>query len=114
MWLTTDETWQIKRRAMIDALKKTLWIVTSACLQVGISRETHYQWLEKYPEYAKEVASVADLALDFAESSLHKQIQDHDTTATIFYLKCRGKKRGYIEKTEVEHSGRMEVVEIFI
>jgi len=99
---------------MIEALKKTLGIVTSAALKANVSRQTHYTWLENDPEYAKDVASIADLALDFAESQLHKQINNDDTTATIFYLKCRGKKRGYIERSELEHSGRLELVEVII
>ena len=31
----------ITKKAMIDALEKSLGIVTSACKAVGISRETH-------------------------------------------------------------------------
>jgi hypothetical protein len=97
---------------MIDALIKTLGIVTSACIKAEINRDTHYEWLKDDPEYAKSVSDVAEIAIDFAESSLHKQISEHDTTATIFYLKCRGKKRGYIEKSEIEHSGKLEIVEV--
>ena len=40
--------------------------------------------------------------MDFVESKLHKQIKDDNTTATIFYLKTKGKKRGYVERREVE------------
>ena len=41
------------------------------------------------------------MALDFAESQLHKQIQNGEVSSTIFYLKTKGKKRGYIERQEI-------------
>ena len=87
---------------MIEALNKSLGIVTIACKDVGISRTLHYNWYNTDPKYKQDVDDVADVALDFAESMLHKQIQDRDTTATIFYLKTKGKKRGYIEKSEMD------------
>lgn len=86
---------------MIEALIKSLGVVTTACNQVGIARKTHYEWYKEDEEYQRSVDDISDVALDFAESMLHKQIQDKDTTATIFYLKTKGKKRGYIERTEV-------------
>lgn len=92
----------IKKKAMIEALTKSLGIVTIACKEVGISRTLHYNWYNKDPKYKKAVDDVADVALDFAESMLHKQIQDRDTTATIFFLKTKGKKRGYIERQEFD------------
>ena len=42
------------------------------------------------------------MSLDFAESQLHKQINDGSTTATIFLLKTKGKDRGYVEKQQIE------------
>lgn len=108
---------------MIEALEKSLGIVTTAAEQVGISRKTHYQWLKEDEEYKQEVESLTDAALDYAESKLFEKItgvevvsgydkesgepitytQPPSDTAIIFYLKTKGKKRGYIEKTEVEH-----------
>jgi hypothetical protein len=90
------------KKAMIEALNKSLGVVTVACKEVGISRQTHYEWYKEDEAYRKSVDDVADVALDFAESMLHKQIQDKDTAATIFYLKTKGKKRGYIERQEIE------------
>lgn len=91
----------IHKKAMIEALTKSLGIVTIACKEVGISRTLHYNWMNEDEDYRKAVEDVADVALDFAESMLHKQIQDKDTTATIFYLKTKGKRRGYIERSEI-------------
>lgn len=95
----------IKKKAMIEALEKSLGIVTTSCRIVGISRETHYRWMRTDEKYKASVDSIADIALDFAESQLHQQIRDKDTTATIFYLKTKGKKRGYVERYEQEVSG---------
>ena len=89
---------------MIEALTKSLGVVTTACNTVSIARQTHYRWMEEDPEYKADVEDISDVALDFAESMLHKQIQDRDTTATIFYLKTKGKRRGYIESQIFDHT----------
>ena len=98
-----NKTEHIKKQ-LIEALTKSLGVVTTACKSVGISRTTFYEYY-KEDEFKAEVDSIENIALDFAESQLHKQIQEGNTTATIFYLKTKGKKRGYIEKSEIEHSG---------
>jgi len=97
---TTD----IKKGQMIEALEKSLGIVTTATKSVGISRETHYRWMKEDSEYKDKVDSIGDMALDFAESQLHKQIREGNSTATIFFLKTKGKNRGYIERQEVQQT----------
>ena len=99
----------ILKKAMIEALEKSLGIVTTACKSVGISRNTHYTWVKDDEVYRGQVEGISDLALDFAESKLHKQIESGDTTATIFYLKTKGKKRGYVERQEMDLSGGLQV-----
>jgi hypothetical protein len=89
----------IHKKSMIEALEKSLGVVTTACKSVGIARSTHYKWYETDDEYKSAVDDIADIALDFVETQLHKQIAEKDTVATIFYLKTKGKKRGYIERT---------------
>ena len=90
------------KKAMIEALEKTLGVVSTACKMADISRTTHYRWLEEDAEYKEAVDSIQDVALDFAETHLHKQIKEGSSTSTIFYLKTKGKKRGYIERQEVD------------
>ena len=89
------------KKAIIEALEKSLGVVTTACKNVGIGRTTFYGWIQEDEEFAKEVDDIQNIALDFAESQLHKQIGEGNTSATIFYLKTKGKKRGYIERQEI-------------
>ncbi len=98
--------------AMLEALEQTLGVVTTAAKMVGIDRGTHYLWLENDEAYKLAVKSIDDVAVDFAESQLHKQIKQGSTSATIFYLKTKGKRRGYVERQELEHSGGDKPVNI--
>ena len=98
--------------AMLEALEKTLGVVTSACKLVNITRETHYRWLKEDEAYKLAVKSIDDVAIDLAESQLHKQIGKGKTQATIFYLKTKGKKRGYVEKQELDVSGEFKPITI--
>jgi len=102
------------KRAMIEALEKSLGIVTSACKSVGINRSTHYDWLKSDEDYKAEVESIEDIAIDFAESQLHKQIKDGNPTSTIFYLKTKAKKRGYIERQEIHQETTYKSLDINI
>jgi len=99
-----DKTEQHKK-AMIEALEKSLGVVTTACRSVGIGRTTHYLWMDKDPEYKKAVQDLENVALDYAETKLHSQITKENPTAIIFYLKTKGKKRGYVERQEISHEG---------
>jgi hypothetical protein len=95
----------ITKKAMLESLEKSLGVVTSACKAVGISRETHYRWMREDSSYKESVDDLANVALDFAESQLHQQIKGGNPTATIFYLKTKGKNRGYVERQEIAHEG---------
>jgi hypothetical protein len=91
-----------KKEAMLEALEKSLGIVSTAAKMVGIDRSTHYSWLKADEEYKSAVQSIQDSVLDFAESHLYKLVKEGNPAATIFFLKTKGKKRGYIERQEIE------------
>ena len=94
------------KKAVIEALEQSLGIVTTACRKVGVGRTTFYGWLKDDEEFAKQVKDIENVALDFAETQLHQQIKDNVPTSTIFYLKTKGKKRGYIERMETENTNK--------
>ena len=68
---------------------------------INIKNNERKQTHKEDEVFAREVRDIENVALDFAESQLHKQISDNSTAATIFYLKTKGKKRGYIERQEI-------------
>jgi len=104
----------IKKEAVLQALENSLGVVTVACKQTDTPRSTYYKWLKEDEDFAKAVKEVENIALDFAESQLHTQIKDGSTSATIFYLKTKGKKRGYIERQDIDITTGNEPIKINI
>ena len=88
------------KKKLLDALEKSMGIVTTACKKSELSRQTYYRYMEEDAEFKKQAESVQDIALDFVESKLFENIQDKKEASIIFYMKTKGKKRGYIEKQE--------------
>ena len=93
-----------RKKDLLDALERSLGIVSTACEKVGVDRKTHYNWLKDDPEYKEAVRAIEERTIDFAESHLHALIKDKNPAATIFFLKTKGKTRGYVERQEIEVS----------
>lgn len=100
--MRTPEQIEGLKKRFLQALEKSLGIISQASKKSEVTRSAVYRWMKEDPEFAKKVNAVNDIVLDFAESSLHKQINDGNTTATIFLLKCKGKDRGYVERSEID------------
>lgn len=95
-----QERTTMQKKALIEAMQKSLGVVTQACKIVGLSRETYYNYYNADLEFKRACDDCSEIALDFAESKLYKQIEENVPTSTIFYLKTKGRKRGYIERHE--------------
>lgn len=94
------------KNALVQAMEKSLGVVTTACKSVGCDRSTFYEYYKKDEDFKSRIDELKNLTLDFAESQLHKKMQKGDTTAIIFFLKTKGRERGYIEK--IEHAGKFQ------
>lgn len=92
----------------LKVLENCFGIVTQACKVFGdMNRSTFYKWMKTNPKFAERVKELEEVNLDFAEGKLLQNINDNDTTSIIFYLKTKGKKRGYIEKMEFDNMVNM-------
>ncbi len=78
----------------LEILTKTLGVVSQACDKADITREVYDSWLTNL-EFKKRVEQINDLSVDFVENQLLRKIKEGDLQAIQFYLKTKGKKRGY-------------------
>lgn len=97
-------------------------ILSDISANFGVTRQTVYNWCEADPEFKEALADSRERFVDLAESNLRKLVagvpaiekdemgnsrfagwvERPSETAIIFTLKTRGKKRGYVERQEVE------------
>lgn len=92
----------VKKAALIDALVIHHGIVFDACMMVGVSRNCHYSYYKNDEYYRELVDGIKEVALDYAEGKLMGNIEKGYEASIIFYLKCIGKKRGYVEMKEIK------------
>ena len=110
------------KKELLEALAKSKGIVSTACESVGLSRTTFYDYVNTDPEFAQAVDDINEKSIDFVESKLFEKIngvtisageaiytQPPSDTAIIFFLKTRAKKRGYVEKSEIDMRGNIHV-----
>ena len=98
----TNSTTSNKKETFLQALKLNLGNITEACKASNVPRRTYYNWVDADEEFKHSCKDVEESLLDLAENRLLEKIDKYDITAIIFFLKTKGKKRGYIEKQEVE------------
>lgn len=87
----------IKRR-IPEVLLESFGNVSITCKKLGISQETFCQWAKNNDEILTAQYFASEAALDFVESKLMSQIAEGNATCIIFYLKTRGKRRGYTQE----------------
>ena len=91
-----------KKKDFIEALRNNLGHISNSCIAANISRKTYYRWLDDDKDFKEDAEHIQESLLDLAECKLLENIENNENTAIIFYLKTKGKKRGYIEKQELE------------
>lgn len=99
------------KKKLLEALERTLGIVTPACKEAGVSRDTFYKYYREDPVFKSQVDELENLTLDYVESQLFKQIKDGSERSILFYMKYKGRKRGYNDSLDIT-SGGEKITEI--
>lgn len=98
---------QVTNEKLKEALKECKGIYSAASkwiarnMGISFSRQGIAKRIAASPDLQEFVAEVQEETLDWAESLLLQQLKDKNTTALIFYLKTKGKGRGYNDRHEI-------------
>ena len=99
----------------LEAYEKSLGVLKTACEASGMCRKTIWEWRKKYPEFDEACHECEETAIDFVESRMFKTIDkggEGSAILTIFYLKTKGKHRGYVEKQEIDMNAEIKGVTV--
>ena len=96
--------YKVSNADILTAYEKKGANISATCAALGIDRQTFYNRRKANASLDEALRAVEEGLVDFAESKLMQAINGENLTAIIFYLKTKGRNRGYVEKTEVETS----------
>jgi len=97
---------KINKKKFITAIEGTGGIMLSIAKNLGVTRQTVYKFIEKYPDMQELRLQEEEKILDIAENSLFTEAKNREQWATKYLLATKGKKRGYVEKQEIDHGGQ--------
>lgn len=99
-----------EKKMFIDMFKSSLCNISMTCKHLKLNRLTFYNWYNKDEEFRRYIEEAREERIDFIENALFKKIKEGDTTAIIFACKTLGKKRGYVERSEIDANLNVEKV----
>lgn len=95
----------MRARVTIQQIEEQLIALDGNTAAVGrslrISRQAINQRIQKSPRLLKLIDELRETNLDEAENQLMNAIKRGEGWAVCFYLKTQGKKRGYVERSEL-------------
>lgn len=91
---------------MLLALTKSEGFITTAAGHLKCSAKTVERYVRRYPSLRQLIDQLKEKHLDQIENVLLNRARKGDPWAVIFFLKTRGRLRGYTEKYEISHEFR--------
>lgn len=99
-----------KKKMMLKVLENQMGNVTFSCKQLGIHRDTHYQWMNEDKKYKKDVEDIVFNLKDFLENALFKLVKEGNPMVVWNANKTKNRDRGYGEHLDIEHSGEQKFI----
>ena len=87
---------------MLDTLRRTFGIVTTACDLTGIAYEKHQKWLANNPRYKKKYDLVKEMTIDMVEGGLLKNARNGSIIAQRTFLYAQATHRGWEQNKKTD------------
>lgn len=84
-------------------------MVYLAAQKLGCDHKTVANYAKRYPTVQAAINEERGHFVDTAELALNRAVLAGEGWAVCFALKTLGKDRGYIERHQLEHSGKIDV-----
>ncbi len=100
--LQPEESDRLKKE-FLEVCKANGGYSYAAAKTMGLRYSTAHYWMQNDVEFNNTYKEIKELMLDRAESELYNRavnVKERDT-CLIFFLKTKGKDRGYTERTEI-------------
>lgn len=97
-------------KLIAKGLEAAMGNVSLAAKQLGYSRSGLHLRISQSEFLRQVMKDLRESMTDNAESSLNRGILAGEAWAVCFYLKCQGRDRGYVERTEIQQDTKVTMV----
>lgn len=84
----------IKQQDFLNLLESSLGVVSVALDKTNTTKEEYDEWMDNVT-FSRKVDEIKDKSLDYVENQLMREINKGNLQAITYYLKTKGKHRGY-------------------
>ena len=97
----------IPKETVLEAIKGSAGLITtiqkrlSAAIERNISWTCTKEYTEKWEETKEAMEAERQTTLDVAEGTIVKEIYNNNAEMAKWYLRMKGKERGYVETQEI-------------
>lgn len=84
-----------RKTVFLKALEASMGVVSVALKLTNLSRTTYRDWCLSDATFKRQAEEITEWALDFSEAQLLRLIGEGDILAIAFFLRTKGRKRGY-------------------
>ena len=100
---------EFTEQEILEAIQDTGGIINKIAQKLNCDWHTADKYISKYESSKIALQDERQTLIDDSENVIRNAVRSGDVQSAKFVLTTLGKKRGYTEKTEVEHSGDMSI-----
>ena len=94
------------KQRFLELFEPNAGSISAICKALGISRRAYYNWMEDDESFRTAVEDAQESLYDYVESQMHTLIKEGNATMIIFFAKTKMKSRGYVERSEFDHTSK--------